>query len=259
MLAQQRPAQFDPRNASVQMLGSLSLCEDADRLSKQRLGLGVLVVLHVHARQIGDADAGKRVFATVHRSIDGEHALGERLRFVEPAARQRHASQVVERRGNLGMHLPENALPYGERLLKQAPRLVVAVRLETESPAQHGQTGGGLIVIRSVERLRDVERLAVVSLGFLVMSPLLLHGAEIYCVLGYERVTLTGEPAGYRENKPVERISDRQVSGVVVRVCQLAQAGRQLRCCLASGRPAESNRLLERLYRLSVPAPILQG
>src|SRR5207253_8786874 len=37
MLAQQRPAQFDSRNASVQMLGSLSLCEDADRLSKQRL------------------------------------------------------------------------------------------------------------------------------------------------------------------------------------------------------------------------------
>src|SRR5256885_17073748 len=121
MLAQQRPAQFDPRNASVQMLGSLSLCEDADRLSKQRLGLGVLVVLHVHARQIGDAAAGKRVFATVHRWIGGEHALGERLRFVEPAARQLDASQGVQRPGNLGMDLPENALPYGDALWKQPP------------------------------------------------------------------------------------------------------------------------------------------
>src|SRR2546430_17723854 len=102
------------------------------------------------------------------------------------------------------------------------PRLVVAVRLETESPAQHGQTGGGLIVIRSVERLRDVERLAVVSLGFLVMSPLLPHGAEIDQALGRERVTLTVEPGGRRENKPVERISDRQASGGGVRVCTLA-------------------------------------
>src|SRR2546425_13377150 len=59
MLAQQSPAQLDPRNASVQMLGSLSLCEDADRLSKQRLGLRVLLVPHVHARQIGDALTGR--------------------------------------------------------------------------------------------------------------------------------------------------------------------------------------------------------
>src|SRR5205807_4468488 len=107
------------------------------------------------------------------------------------------------------MHLPENALPYGERLLKQPPRLVVAVRLETESPAQHGQTGGGLIVIRSVERLRDVERLAVVALSFLVMSPLLLHGTEIDQVLGDERVALTVQLAGHPQDEPVQRIGDR--------------------------------------------------
>src|SRR2546430_8518330 len=45
---------------------------------------------------------------------------------------------------------------------------------------------------------------------------------------------------------------------VEVRVCQLAHAGRQLRCGRASGRAAESNRLLEHLDRLGVPAPILQ-
>jgi hypothetical protein len=42
-LAQQRPAQFDPRNASVQLLGSLSLREDFDRLPVQRLGAGARV------------------------------------------------------------------------------------------------------------------------------------------------------------------------------------------------------------------------
>src|SRR6266566_4824829 len=117
---------------------------------------------------------------------------------------------------------------------------------------------GGLIVIRSVERLRDVERLAVVALSVLVMSPLLLHGAEVDQILGDERVALTVQPASHPQNEAVERIGDRKVPGVVVRVCQLAQAGRQLRCGRASGRAAESNRLLEHLDRLGVLAPLLQ-
>src|SRR5207248_2060741 len=37
-LAQQRATQFDPRNAGVQVLGSLTLREDFDRLPVQRLG-----------------------------------------------------------------------------------------------------------------------------------------------------------------------------------------------------------------------------
>src|SRR5439155_8668217 len=41
-LAQQRPAQFDPRNASVQVLGSLTLREAFYRLAVQRLGAGIL-------------------------------------------------------------------------------------------------------------------------------------------------------------------------------------------------------------------------
>src|SRR6266480_237485 len=142
--------------------------------------------------------------------------------------------------------------------LKQALGLVVALRLETESPAEHGEAGGGLIVIRSVERLRDVERLAVVALGFLVMPPLLLHRAEVDQIFGDERVTLTVQPAGHRQNEAVQRIGDRKVTRIVVRVRELAHAGGQLRSGGAAGRAAQANGLLEHLDSLVVPAALLQ-
>src|SRR5437762_13757885 len=83
-------------------------------------------------------------------------------------------------------------------------------------------------MVRAVKRLGNLERLAVVLFCFLIMPPLLLHGAEVDEILGDERVTFTAEFARQREDEPIQRISDREVSREEVRVCQLAHARGQL-------------------------------
>src|SRR2546430_12692536 len=138
------------------------------------------------------------------------------------------------------MHFSEHALPYDERPLEQWHRVVVPL-LEDERPAQHGKAGGGLVVTRPIKRLGDVQRLAVIPLGFLVMPPLVLHGAEVDEILGDERVTFPVEFARQREDEPIQRIGDREVPRVEVRVCQLAHARGQLCSGLGWRHPSEPN------------------
>src|SRR2546428_3439808 len=66
-------------------------------------------------------------------------------------------------------------------------------------------------MVRAVKRLGNVERLAVVLFCFLIVPPLLLHGAEVDEILGDERVTFTVEFARQREDEPIQRIGDRKV------------------------------------------------
>src|SRR2546427_12137832 len=82
---------------------------------------------------------------------------------------------------------------------------------------------------RAVKRLGNVEHLAVVLFCFLIVPPLLLHGAEVDQILGDERVPLAVERTGDRQDQPVQRIGDRKVPRVVVRVRELAHARGQVR------------------------------
>src|SRR2546425_4859734 len=66
-------------------------------------------------------------------------------------------------------------------------------------------------MVRAVKRLGNVERLAVVLFCFLIVPPLLLHGAEVDEILGDERVRFPVGFARQREDEPIQRIGDRKV------------------------------------------------
>src|SRR3984957_7701265 len=132
-------------------------------------------------------------------------------------------AQFVERGSDAGMSLAEGAFLDSEGWLEEVGGVVIAF-LINERAGEYRQIDRSLGIVLAVPALHDVERLAIVLLGFGVMTQVVADGAEINVNVGDERVTIAINFLIHFENALIEDRGDFVMTGVEMGVGQLVQA-----------------------------------
>ena len=78
-------------------------------------------------------------------------------------------------------------------------------------------------MIEAIEGLGDIERVAIVALGFGIMAEIIFDGAEVDEIVGDVRMAVTVELAVHGQNPLVQGFGGIVMTGVKMRVGQLAK------------------------------------
>src|SRR5437763_15888812 len=112
-------------------------------------------------------------------------------------------------------------------------------------------------MIEAVEGLGDIERIAIVALGFGIVAEIIFDGAEVDEIVGDVRMAVTIELPIHGQNSLVQGFGGIVMAGVKMRVGQLAQGlGEIGRACAPGGLQARC--FLENLDGSVIRTAILQ-